>query len=90
MSKFSIFFLLIASISLARCVPLENLCTNEGPFYTILPVYKNLTINGFYRIPYNVTFPPVEYFLIPRAEDCLQSRFFNISHRDEALEVKEF
>lgn len=85
MNQLSISILLVASIGLAICVPLENLCAIETLFY-----YKNLTVNGFYRVPQNVTFPPIEYFLIPPKADCVPSQFHNIAHREEVLKAKEY
>ena len=69
-------------VASASCVELENICSSDTF------VYKDTQVNAFYKVRQNITFQPLNFFLIDPTVTCDQSEFENKTNFFEALKIK--
>lgn len=73
---------LLFGITAVSCVKLENLCASDTF------VYKGVQVNSFQRLRLNVTFKPLQFYLIKPDITCDPNEFKNETNYFEALKLK--
>ena len=78
-----VLILAILCIASAGCVELENICSDVSFKY-----YAEL-VNAIHRVRWNVTFQPLQQYLINDSVKCDQAEFKNKTNYLEALRIKQ-
>ena len=77
-----ILFLTTLCVASVCCVELENLCSADAF------EYKGVLVNAFHRVPQNVQFEPLAYYLINQTVKCDYFEFQNKRNYWETLKAK--
>lgn len=79
----NLILLLLCICSSAKCVQLENLCSADRFDY------KKLDVNSFYRIRQQITFDPINNYLVSDSVKCNPEDFKNHTNYLQAQRLRD-
>lgn len=77
-----ILLLAMLCVASSSCVELENLCSSDSF------EYKGVLVNAFHKVQWNVTFGPLNDYLINDTVKCNPAEFENKTNLEETLRLK--